>query len=181
MGFLPMSLVRALVMLQIFLFLTIGSFDSNTAIEVEGLEFSEGLKALPPRSLVAVQGVIYCKSCKYVGVDTLLGASPLSGAVARLQCKSSKREINMEGKTDKNGYFYIQAANVTTYGVHKCKVFLASSPLETCKNATDLHGGVSGARLRPEKVLMGPKPVMLFSVGPLAYAPTNTTSCRRSP
>lgn len=32
-----------------------------------------------PRSFVSVQGVVFCKSCKYAGVDTLLGASPLSG------------------------------------------------------------------------------------------------------
>jgi hypothetical protein len=32
-----------------------------------------------PRSFVAVEGVVYCKSCKYAGVDTLFGASPVSG------------------------------------------------------------------------------------------------------
>lgn len=32
-----------------------------------------------PRSFIAVQGVVYCKSCKYSGVDTLLGATPLLG------------------------------------------------------------------------------------------------------
>lgn len=33
----------------------------------------------PSRSYVAVRGVVYCKSCKYVGIPTLTGASPLSG------------------------------------------------------------------------------------------------------
>lgn len=32
-----------------------------------------------PRSFIAVQGVVYCKSCKYAGVETLLGATPLLG------------------------------------------------------------------------------------------------------
>ncbi|CAK9184179.1 unnamed protein product [Ilex paraguariensis] len=31
------------------------------------------------RELVAVQGVVYCKSCKYTGIDTLWKASPLAG------------------------------------------------------------------------------------------------------
>jgi len=34
-----------------------------------------------PRSYVAVQGVVYVKSCKYAGVDTLLGATPLLGSL----------------------------------------------------------------------------------------------------
>jgi hypothetical protein len=32
-----------------------------------------------PRSFIAVQGVVYVKSCKYAGVDTLLGATSLLG------------------------------------------------------------------------------------------------------
>ncbi|KAI3887765.1 hypothetical protein MKX03_018612 [Papaver bracteatum] len=34
---------------------------------------------LPPRSLVAVQGVVYCKPCKYHGIASLFGATPLPG------------------------------------------------------------------------------------------------------
>lgn len=33
----------------------------------------------PTRRFLAVRGVVYCKSCKYVGIPTLIGASPLSG------------------------------------------------------------------------------------------------------
>lgn len=35
--------------------------------------------AKPLRTLVAMKGVIYCKSCKYLGFDTLFGATPLPG------------------------------------------------------------------------------------------------------
>lgn len=34
---------------------------------------------IPTRKLVAVQGVVFCKPCKYFGIDTLLGATPLLG------------------------------------------------------------------------------------------------------
>lgn len=35
--------------------------------------------SIPKRSLLAVQGVVFCKPCNYAGVDTLLGATPLVG------------------------------------------------------------------------------------------------------
>ncbi|GFY91881.1 pollen Ole e 1 allergen and extensin family protein [Actinidia rufa] len=58
---------------------------------------------LPQRSFVAVQGVVYCKSCKYSGVDTLLEATPLVGASVKLQCNNTKNPLVQEAKTDKNG------------------------------------------------------------------------------
>ncbi|KAA8515240.1 hypothetical protein F0562_018530 [Nyssa sinensis] len=137
---------------------------------------------LPPRSLVAVQGVVYCKSCKYTGIDTLLGASPLLGAVVRLQCNNTKYPLVEEGKTDKNGYFFIMAPKkVTTYGSHKCKVFIVSSPLATCNKPTDLHAGSKGAILMPQKSSAPPPhpfPFVLFSVGPFAFEPSGKASCQ---
>ncbi|BBH00893.1 Pollen Ole e 1 allergen and extensin family protein [Prunus dulcis] len=62
-----------------------------------------------PRSFVAVQGVVYCKSCKYAGVDTLLGASPVLGATIKLQCNNTKYPLVVKTNTDKNGYFFITA------------------------------------------------------------------------
>ena len=126
-----------------------------------------------PRSFVAVLGVVYCKSCKYSGVDTLLGASPVLGATIKLQCNNTKYPLVVKTNTDKNGYFFITAPKtITTFGAHKCKVFLVSSPSATCSKPSDLHAGLSGAVLRPQKPFMSKKlPFLLYNVGPFAFEP----------
>lgn len=127
----------------------------------------------PPRSLVAVQGVVYCKSCKYHGADTLVGAKPIAGATVKLICRNTKYKLVIQAKTDKNGYFFLQAPKiVTSFGVHKCTVSLVSSPLATCTKPSNLHGGLKGATLRPEKPFTANKlSFMLYTVGPLAFDP----------
>ncbi|KAF9590002.1 hypothetical protein IFM89_030152 [Coptis chinensis] len=124
------------------------------------------------RSPIAVQGVVYCKSCKYVKYDTIWGATPLSGAVVKLQCNNSKKPTIVKAKTDKNGYFFLQARKeVTTYrSSHKCRVFLVSSPLSSCNTPTNFNGGLTGAFLKYEKQ-QDPTHFSLFTVGPLAFAP----------
>lgn len=140
---------------------------------------------LPPRKFVAVQGVVYCKACKYAGIDTLLGATPLLGAVVRLQCNNTKYPLVNETKTDKNGYFIIKAPKtITTYGSHKCKVFVVSSPLATCNKPTNLHYGVKGAILLPAtkppvSSKRPPLPYDLFNVGPFAFEPSTKLPCPR--
>ncbi|XP_052203471.1 non-classical arabinogalactan protein 30-like [Diospyros lotus] len=132
---------------------------------------------LPKRNFVAVQGVVYCKPCKYAGVETLLGATPLAEATVRLECNNTKfHPLVQEAKTDKNGYFFIMAAKgVTNYGAHKCKVALVSSPSAACSKPTDLHSGKQGAVLIPKKPpvkdVPKPLPFELFSVGPFAFEP----------
>ncbi|XAR59162.1 hypothetical protein NMG60_11014839 [Bertholletia excelsa] len=133
-------------------------------------------KPLPKRKLVAVQGVVYCKPCKYVGVDTLLGASPLLGAEVKLQCNNSRYPLVQEAKTDKNGYFFIEAVKrLTTFGTHKCRVFLVSSPAANCSKPTNLNFGEKGAILMPKKPpahdLSHPLPYELYTVGPFAFEP----------
>ncbi|KAJ6367742.1 hypothetical protein OIU78_000327 [Salix suchowensis] len=126
-----------------------------------------------PRKLVAVQGVVYCKSCKYSGVDTLLGAKPVSGATVKLQCNNTKYPLEVKTTTDKNGYFILKApGTITNYGVHKCKVWLVSAATTACSKITNLHGGLTGAVLRPEKkpyVDEKKREYALFSVGPFAF------------
>ncbi|MFS7929566.1 hypothetical protein Hanom_Chr04g00334011 [Helianthus anomalus] len=139
---------------------------------------------LPVRRKVAVRGMVYCKACKYKGVDTLMGATPLQGAKVLLTCKNSKYPLRVNGTTDKNGFFFVEAPKtLTTFGVHKCKVTLLSSPKATCKHPTNLHNGVKGATLVPtpkpakSKLPSPPLPYDVFTVGPFAYEASKKTIC----
>ncbi|XP_075504106.1 pistil-specific extensin-like protein [Primulina tabacum] len=135
-----------------------------------------------PRKFVAVQGVVYCKSCNYVGVDTLMGAAPLSGAVVKLQCNNTKYHLEEQAMTDKNGFFFFMPHKVTTSGSHKCKVFLVSSPLSICNAPTNLNSGATGATLKATKppLTTGDKklPFKLFTVGPFAFEPLKKLPCK---
>ncbi|XP_021726461.1 non-classical arabinogalactan protein 30 [Chenopodium quinoa] len=133
---------------------------------------------MPPRKLVAVEGVVYCKNCSYSGVATLTGASPLSGARVELRCRNTKYMIKKESTTDKNGFFFLEAPKlITTYGAHKCKVYLLEKPNNSgaCSHATNLNGGISGAFLFFNKTMAPPPkplPYSLFTVGPFAFEPS---------
>ncbi|KAL8460452.1 hypothetical protein ACS0TY_032120 [Phlomoides rotata] len=132
----------------------------------------------PSRKKVAVQGVVYCKSCKYRGLDKVLGlgASPLPGAVVQLKCNNTKYGLVEQGKTDKNGYFLLKPEKLTTSAFHKCKVFLVSSPLARCTVPTNFRGGATGATLNltPTNMTL---PYQLFTVGPLAFEPLKKLPC----
>ncbi|XP_055804143.1 non-classical arabinogalactan protein 31-like [Solanum dulcamara] len=139
---------------------------------------------LPTRQFVGVRGVVYCKSCKYRGVETLLGASPIQGAVVKLACNNTKYHLTSLGTTDKNGYFFIQPKWLTTAGYHKCKVFLAKSPKAECSVPTNFHNGKSGAMLipAPPSPMTSSKPaepgVKLYNVGPFAFEPSKNLPCK---
>ncbi|XP_062095986.1 non-classical arabinogalactan protein 31-like [Humulus lupulus] len=128
---------------------------------------------LPPRKFVVVQGVVYCKHCKYTGVDTLLNATRVEAAIVILHCKNTKYSLFATGKTDKNGYFVIKPKFLTTYGVHKCTVSLLKSPLPNCQKPSMLHGGDKGGILRPEmpKFPVDKRAAVYYSVGPFAFEP----------
>ncbi|XP_073128968.1 non-classical arabinogalactan protein 30-like [Henckelia pumila] len=129
-----------------------------------------------PRSFkVVIQGVVYCKSCKYIGVDTLTGASPLVGAVVKLRCPGYIKEA---AKTDENGYFFFMPPKLTPFNSHKCKVFLVSSPKRTCNVATNLHDGDDGATPVPFSQIYNPSPLAIFNVGPFAFEPHKKLRCR---
>ncbi|KAK8580673.1 hypothetical protein V6N13_143738 [Hibiscus sabdariffa] len=127
----------------------------------------------PTSSQVAVQGVVYCKSCKYAGVDTLLGSKPVLGASVKLACKDSKNDLTVQFVTDKNGYFFLQAPiTIINFSLSNCSVSLVSSPLKSCSTPSNMNGGLKGAPLKPENSSTSKKlPYVLYSVGPFAFEP----------
>ncbi|CAH1448468.1 unnamed protein product [Lactuca virosa] len=137
---------------------------------------------LPTRRQVAVRGMVYCKACKYKGIDTLFGATPLQGAMVLLTCNNTKYPLRVKSTTDKNGFFFIMPPKtLTTFGVHKCKVTLLSSPKATCNKPTNLHYGIKGATLvptpKPKIVLTPVLPFDVFTVGPFAFEASKKTRC----
>ncbi|XP_042026251.1 non-classical arabinogalactan protein 31-like isoform X2 [Salvia splendens] len=128
----------------------------------------------PMRKMVAIQGVVFCKSCKYRGIDTLVGA------VVKLECNNTRKTLVEHKTTDKNGYFLFMPQKLTTSGSHKCKVSLVSSPSPTCTHPTNLHGGAVGAILMRKPPLQTPPkplPFELFTVGPFAFEAAKKMPC----
>nr|AST51872.1 TTS protein [Nicotiana miersii] len=133
------------------------------------------------RKPVAVRGLVYCKPCKFRGVKTLNQASPLLGAVVKLVCNNTKKTLVEQGKTDKNGFFWIMPKFLSSAAYHKCKVFLVSSNNTYCDVPTDYNGGKSGASLKYTPL---PKPQALptfdvFTVGPFGFEPSNKVPCKK--
>ncbi|CAL0311103.1 unnamed protein product [Lupinus luteus] len=124
-----------------------------------------------PSIYVAVQGVVYAKSCKHAGADTLLGATALFGAIVKLECNITKNPLIQTVKTNNNGYFYIETdKSITTNASHKCKVFLVSAP--NGLKPSNFHGGLEGAILKPKKpIVFKSPPFFLYNVESLAFEP----------
>ncbi|KAK4787843.1 hypothetical protein SAY86_011676 [Trapa natans] len=128
----------------------------------------------PLRSYIIVNGLVYCKSCKYKGKNSLGGATPIQGAVVQLVCKNTKKKLVQTAKTNQNGYFILTAPKtISSYAYSKCTVTLVSSPLSSCNKPSILNGGKSGALLKPRKSFeINKVPYTLYSVGPFAFEPT---------
>lgn len=108
----------------------------------------------------------------------------ITGAEVLLTCNNTKYPLRVKGTSDKNGYFFIKPPKtLTTYGSHRCRVSLLTSLMATCNKATDLHAGVKGSLLVPNKKPplsspdAHPLPYDVFTVGPFAFEPSPKTSC----
>ena len=99
------------------------------------------------------------------------------GAVARITCLSVDQNgyesapfSVLSCPSDAKGFFFAtvssSAIKEEAWKLKKCKAFLETSPLESCKVATDINKGKSGALLASYKLL---KNMKLYSVPPFVY------------
>lgn len=77
------------------------------------------------------------------------------GAAVKLQCNNTGKSWEEQAKTDEKGRFSMKPGRVSSWGVHKCKLFLVSSPISDCtspgRNYPDPDSArwMFGSRLAP--------------------------------
>lgn len=147
----------------------------------------------PSRKPVAVRGLVYCKPCKFRGINTLNQAKPLQGAKVKLVCNNTKKTLVEQAETDKNGFFWILPKLLSSGAYHKCKVFLVSSNNTYCNVPTNYNSGKSGALLKYTPPPMPPSPAPathlpikpptpkydFFTVGPFGFEPSKKVPCKK--
>lgn len=99
------------------------------------------------------------------------------GAVARITCLSVDQNgyesapfSVLSCPSDAKGFFFATLSSSEikedAWKLNKCKAFLETSPLESCKVATDVNKGKSGALLSSYKLR---KNMKLYSLPPFVY------------
>ncbi|KAH0701114.1 hypothetical protein KY290_014554 [Solanum tuberosum] len=141
----------------------------------------------PSRKPVAVRGLVYCKPCKFRGINTLNQAKPLQGAKVKLVCNNTKKTLVEQAETDKNGFFWILPKLLSSGAYHKCKVFLVSSNNSYCNVPTNYNDGKSGALLKytppapaTHLPIKPPTPKYdFFTVGPFGFEASKKVPCKK--
>ncbi|KAL3377243.1 hypothetical protein AABB24_003582 [Solanum stoloniferum] len=145
----------------------------------------------PSRKPVAVRGLVYCKPCKFRGINTLYQAKPLQGAKVKLVCYNTKKTLVEQAETDENGFFWILPKLLSSGAYHKCKVFLVSSNNSYCNVPTNYNDGKSGALLKYTPPAPAPAPAThlpikpptpkydFFTVGPFGFEPSKKVPCKK--
>ncbi|KAG7588565.1 hypothetical protein ISN44_As07g008930 [Arabidopsis suecica] len=119
-------------------------------------------KPYVPEIIKAVDGIILCKN----GYKT----HPIQGAKAKIVCsemvsygKNKNEVVIYSNPTDSKGYFHVALTHIKN--LSHCRVKLYTSPVETCKNPTNVNKGLTGVLLS----MYSDKNLKLFNVGPFYF------------
>ncbi|CAL9238676.1 unnamed protein product [Arabidopsis halleri] len=119
-------------------------------------------KPYVPEIIKAVDGIILCKN----GYETY----PIQGAKAKIVCsemvsygKNKNEVVIYSNPTDSKGYFHVALTHIKN--LSHCRVKLYTSPVETCKNPTNVNKGLTGVLLS----MYSDKNLKLFNVGPFYF------------
>ncbi|CAD6340669.1 unnamed protein product [Miscanthus lutarioriparius] len=136
-----------------------------------------GLPQPPPdlNFTVAVEGMVWCKSCRYGGYVRSMDASPLPNAAALLQCQRGDdgRAVSVWNTTDAGGYFLIladwQSAAFKSKDC-KVKVYVPRSPARGCTVAVKPNPKGAPLKFRRFVPLSGEMQAR-YSAGDFTFAP----------
>ncbi|XP_033146720.1 proline-rich protein 3 [Brassica rapa] len=123
-------------------------------------------KPYVPEILKVVDGIILCKN----GYETY----PIQGAKAMIVCSEpgsygKKDVVIYSDPTGSKGYFHVALTDIIKNLLH-CRVKLYTSPVETCKNPTNVNKGLTGVPLSMYgHRYHSDKNLKIFSVGPFYF------------
>ncbi|EOA33897.1 hypothetical protein CARUB_v10021389mg [Capsella rubella] len=119
-------------------------------------------KPYVPEIIKAIDGIILCKN----GYETY----PIQGAKAKIVCtemgsygKNKNEVVTYSNPTNSKGYFHVELTHIKN--LSHCHVKLYTSPVEGCKNPTNVNKGLTGVPLS----MYSDKNLKLFSVGPFYF------------
>ncbi|XP_062181365.1 non-classical arabinogalactan protein 31-like [Phragmites australis] len=138
-----------------------------------------GLPPPPPtvKFSIGVQGVVWCRSCRYKGYFPPMDASPLPGVVVYLRCKHGRRAATFRGVTGPSGYFLIQTSQVASFTSQQCLVYVPRSPVRAC-GVPDYPSRRRGMPLKFEEFVKRDDGLMgLYSVGNRLFRPMHPNKC----
>ncbi|XP_004972154.1 non-classical arabinogalactan protein 31 [Setaria italica] len=84
---------------------------------------------------IGVEGVVWCKGCRYRGYIQSRDASPLRNVSALLRCRHGRRRaLSVWGATNSRGYFLIETgAQAAPFTSKDCRVYVPRSPARGCR------------------------------------------------
>ncbi|KAJ1263776.1 hypothetical protein BS78_09G212700 [Paspalum vaginatum] len=139
-----------------------------------------GLPPPPPmvNFSIGVQGVVWCRSCRYHGYFPPMDASPLPGAKVYLRCKHGRRALTVSGLSGAGGYFLIQTSQQTSaFTSQQCRVYVPRSPVGAC-GVADYPAGRKGLQLKFEEFVKRDNGLQgMYSVGNRLFRPKNPGKC----
>ncbi|PUZ54969.1 hypothetical protein GQ55_5G174700 [Panicum hallii var. hallii] len=136
----------------------------------------------PPPDLnftISVEGVVWCKSCRYAGYVRAMDASLLPNAAALLRCRRDDgRALSVWNATDADGYFLIQADwESAPFKSKDCKVHVPRSPASGCAAAVR-PAARKGAPLKFRRFVPLPDQLQArYSAGNFTFAPEEPAKC----
>uniref|UniRef100_A0A0E0JNG9 Non-classical arabinogalactan protein 30 n=1 Tax=Oryza punctata TaxID=4537 RepID=A0A0E0JNG9_ORYPU len=140
-----------------------------------------GLPRPPPNVnfTIGVEGVVWCKTCRYAGYVKSKDASPLPNAAALLRCRRGKWALSVWGATDARGYFLIQTgAQVAAFTSKDCRVYVPRSPSRAACGVVLQPERKKGSPLKFRRFVALPNGLQgRYSAGNFVFGPRDPKKC----